>query len=205
MAKGVAGILLASVAAGVVGFMVGLFISSQANIQRSEELALASKATLDMLYQSRNVQEYLRLGSEYVIGDFVESGGPDECGSVVFDSRRVSVWSTDGCELVYSEGLARQASGELAAEVASAYASHWNVEVTQEDENFCLSRYETLPFGNYDSKVCFESGITDLVDDALQDMEAEYGSGDCTCVGQTEICWVDVSGNNFTYARDDIC
>lgn len=208
MAKG--GIPIALVillAGGAIGLGVSLMLSHAGKLKSTVDFYISDLETINMVYQARNVQEYLETGSKFIIRDFYESGGPDICGSVMFEGRMVSVWKSSECGPPdYSEGVVDEISGRAAAEVASEYGPLWGTAASYSGGDFCMSREDILPFGMYGSKVCFPSTIRDELEAAFRDMIGLFDpeSHDCGCFGNHKVCW---SGGeqNFTYAVVENC
>jgi hypothetical protein len=200
--------ILAGIAiGGLMGVTVAWMITEMAKTETTQELYISDISSINMLYQSRNMQEYLKVFEEELVRTFIESGGPNECGLIDMNNRSISVWKDGECEVGYSPGGALRCSGELAAAEAARYQSFWGVEVSPGEGSFCLSLSDTLEFGEYHSKVCFNSPVNDAIDTALGNMAQAYesGSAECTCFETYSVCQTGVDGYNFTYALMENC
>jgi hypothetical protein len=205
--KGVYAEIAALVVGVLAGVVMALLVTQMAQLKTTQELYLSDLSSIDMLYKSRNMQEYLRVDEDEIVGEFVESGGPRDCGTVSFDNSTVSAWKSPGCELSYSPALALSSSGFIAAREAERYETYWGVSVSQEWEEFCMEINDDFQFGVYNSRVCFDSPLDAAVDAALKDMDSAYrgGGADCSCFDSYSVCWTEVGDWNFTYALIENC
>ncbi|MBR9680592.1 MAG: hypothetical protein GOU98_02085 [Candidatus Altiarchaeota archaeon] len=197
--------MLFAIVAGALLAVTAFFAMSQATrLEMSAEIFLADLSTLDMLYNGRNIQEYFVIGQDDLIKAYIEKGGPGFCGFTSIDNKVISIWESGECLATYDYSLSQNETGELAKSVISSYASRWGLEYLAIQDRFCLKFKDNLPFGKYESTACFDSYLIDGVNIAIQDMFVEYnaGGGTCVCQGTYNICWVDVNGHNFTYARE---
>ncbi|MBR9689993.1 MAG: hypothetical protein GOV01_03805 [Candidatus Altiarchaeota archaeon] len=193
--------------AGIVGIGVAWWVSEQAKLKITTELYLSDLSSINMLYQSRNIQEYIRLSQDDIIREFVNSGGPVECGRVPISNRMVSVWKAGTCEIEYWSDYAVDLSGEIAFDIVSMYAGGWGVAASYNESKFCLNRADKLPFGFYRADVCFESGLVGVIDTAFRDMIDSYeaGGATCACFDTYTVCWKDLNSYNFTYGLIESC
>ena len=192
---------------GLIGFSIAWMIAQSAQIKTTSELYLSDTGSINMLYHGRNMEEYLRVSEEDIVKNFIESGGPEYCGTVEVDGHLISVWKSADCEITYSQDVSTNYSGKLAMDSSRRYASSWGVSVSSEGESFCFHQRDLLPFGEYTSEVCFDSPLTEAIDNSFNDMDQTYqaGSVDCSCLNEDSICWADVNSYNFTYALKGDC
>lgn len=207
--RGIGYDLAAALVAGLVmGFVLFIMINSAANMEFTKELYLADTASLDLLYHGRNMEEYLKLGEREAIRDFVESGGPTDCGTVGFGGREVAVWRANGCAVQDPEDDAEAHAGRLAAGETRRYAGVWGVEVSSSGADFCMSVEADLRFSDYGSRVCFRSPLVPELRRKLSAMDRAFRDREGTraCLeGGDAVYWTDIDGYNFTYAIGDGC
>lgn len=205
--KGLYAQIAALIGGALIGFIVSMMIIQMAQIKTTQELYLSDISSLNTLYMARNMQEYLNISEDELIKEFIESGGPNVCGTITLNNKTTSKWKTDSCEIQYSPELVLNSSGILAEKEVEKYKSFWSVSVSSMKDSFCLEVNDELGFGEYHSKVCFDSPLTDAIDAALGNMTQAYESGSATCSCQEtfSICWVEVEYHNFTYALVENC
>jgi hypothetical protein len=209
--SGLRGLGYDTLAALLVGMLVGLvaflMVNQMAQVRQSREIYLADTSSLDMLYKSRNVQEYLEAGEEWLVEEYAQEGGPRDCGTLSFGGRPVSIWKSPDCELAYSPGLVANESGRIAGREAGNYETYWGVDAKGHPGGFSMGTNQELQFGRYQSEVNFSSPLGGALDEALQAMQEVYDSrsGDSTCIDDDRVYWADLDGLNFTYVVLDGC
>ena len=210
MTKGVApaiiavAVLLAGVTAGIT---TSLLASNAARVKLKMDYYVSDLRTIETLYKSRNLQEYLVVGKSSLLKQLYKSGGSTGCGTVLFDGRAIEIWKSSDCDITgFSEGDIKRISGEIAVREATIYAPLWGVSVSREDDNFCFSRRDELPSGQYATNTCFVSPITGDIGSALLDMLDRFNPDehDCACKDSYKVCW-DNGDFNFTYAVIENC
>jgi len=110
--RGIASILIGLAIGAALGLVTSLIIIQMAQIEETKELYSSDTSSLNMLYQGRNMQEYLKLAGDELIKEFVETGGPRECGTVRVDNRSISIWEAPGCEVSGDGVLERSGSSQ---------------------------------------------------------------------------------------------
>jgi len=202
--RGIWSLLIGLVIGAALGLVTSMIIIQMAQIEETKELYSSDTSSLNMLYQGRNMQEYLKLAGDELIREFVETGGPRECGTVRVNNRSISIWEAPGCE-VSGDGVLER-SGELAAREASRYEV-WGTKASADQGRFCLSINNKLAFGEYHSKICFDSPLNEAMETTFGQMKEAYesGSAECSCLETYKLCWTDLDGMNFTYALMENC
>lgn len=208
MTKGSVTIAIIILLVGVTaGLSVTLLASNAAHQKLTLEYYLADLKTIETLYKARNIQEYLVIGKDTILAGLYESGGTTGCGTVSFDNGAIEIWKSSECEVTgFSEDEINRVSGIIAEQAATIYAPAWGVAVSKEEDSFCFSRLDELPFGQYDSRICFQSSITTEIGNALLDMlgRVDPETHDCACMDSYKVCW-DNEEFNFTYAVVEDC
>lgn len=203
---------LAGAAIGaILGAVIAFIIIDMAKTEEVRELYVSDMTSINMLYQARNMEEYLKLMDDELVREFVETGGPRGCGTVDLNGTAISIWKELECEVTDPVMLANYSvlmrSGEIAAEETAWYKSFWGVETYAREGEYCLRFADEIEFGEYYSKVCFKSPLNAEMELAFQDMVDAYNSGDatCECFDTYSICQAGIDDYMFTYALAENC
>jgi|GEM_PF-6392395 len=202
VSKGIAAMLIGLVAGALLGVVAFFTLSQASRLETSAEVFLSDLSSLDMLYNGKNMQDYFGIGKAQVLKDYAESGGPEFCGRTSFGGRLVSIWEAESCKASFDTELEVNETNRIILPIVSQYAVRWGLKASTEDGKFCLGLTDKLPFGKYEARSCFDSGLTQDIGSMITDMFSTYnlGSGVCTCEGPYNICWNDDEAANFTYA-----
>ncbi len=202
--------LAALAVSGMVGMAVAAMASQAAEMEATAEIFLADLLALNMFYQGRNIQEIITMDSSYVFEKYIEEGGPQFFGSILFEGKFLSILKDRGSSLTYSQNLVNNESGRLATQVAKQYEDLWGITTSNENTSFCLKRKTSLKFGEHVSKFCFESPLQMESFKVLIPLMITTIENENTCIefGSYSICWADLIFDgittNFTYAIHEI-
>jgi len=205
--RGIYAEIASLVLGAIVGLVVSMMVIQAAQMKTTQELYVMDVSSLNMLYMGRNLQEYIRLCEDGLVKEFVETGGPAECGRISFENKSISIWKSGDCNVEYSRELAEKSAGFMADGEAGRYGTLWHVETSAVGDSFCLALNDEFQYGQYHSKVCFNSTLFPAIDAAFQEMAGAYdtGSADCGCFDTYSICWTELGDYNFTYALRENC